>query len=195
VIRIGVLALQGDFDAHRRALAAAGAEPQEVRRTRDLAGLSGLVIPGGESTTLLRLMDDEPWFDALRAFYRQGGALFGTCAGAILLAREVRNPSQPALDLIDATVERNAYGRQVDSFETALDAPALGGGLAGVFIRAPRVTRVGPGVEILARRQDEPVLIAEGRVLAATFHPELAGEVRVHRLFLDLAAESVLATA
>jgi pyridoxal 5'-phosphate synthase pdxT subunit len=179
----GVLALQGDYAAHAEALRSPGAAVREVRHTADLGGLAGLVIPGGESSTLLHLMRDEPWFDALRAFHDAGGRLFGTCAGAILLAREVLSPSQPSLGLLDASVERNAFGRQVDSFETSLDVPALGGSLEAVFIRAPRFRALGPGVEVLARLGSEPVLVRQGRVLAATFHPELAGDPRLHALF------------
>jgi 5'-phosphate synthase pdxT subunit len=185
---IGVLALQGDFDAHARVLRRLGVDAVEVRRTADLARLQGLVLPGGESTTLLNLMEDEPWFPALRAFHARGGALLGTCAGAILLAREVRQPSQPSLGLLDAVIERNAYGRQVDSFETVLEAPALQGPLAGVFIRAPRFRALGPGVSVLASREGEPVLVREGRVVAGTFHPELTGEGRLHRYFVDMAS-------
>jgi len=181
----GVLALQGDFAAHAAALRRLGEPAREVRRCADLAGLRALVLPGGESTALLRLMlgDDEPWFDALRAFHDGGGALLGTCAGAILLAREV-DPAQPSLGLLDAAVARNAYGRQVDSFEARLDAPAFEDGLPGVFIRAPRITSVGPSVEVIARLAGEPVLVRQGRVLAATFHPELVADDRVHRLLL-----------
>jgi 5'-phosphate synthase pdxT subunit len=196
--RIGVLALQGDFEAHGAALARAGAGVREVRRVAQLEGLDGLVIPGGESTTLLNLMADEPWFDALARFHAGGGALFGTCAGAILLAREVQGPRQPSLGLLDAVIVRNAYGRQVDSFETRLEAPALGGALPAVFIRAPRLRALGPAVEVLARREGEPVLVREGRVLAATFHPEIAGDDRVHAWFAGLcrgAAEPQPATA
>jgi len=184
---IGVLALQGDFAAHAAALSRAGSRVREVRRVGDLSGLSGLVLPGGESTTLLKLMADEPWPDALRGFHAAGGALLGTCAGAILLAREVRNPAQPGLGLLDATVVRNAYGRQVDSFEAELEAPWLGAGLRGVFIRAPRFVALGPGVDVLVRLQGEPVLVREGRVLAATFHSELTADARLHRHFVELA--------
>ncbi len=181
--RVGVLALQGDFCAHAAALARLGAEAPEVRRVAQLEGLGGLVIPGGESTTLLNLMRDEPWLSALRAFHARGGALFGTCAGAILLAREVLHPRQESLGLLDVTVERNAFGRQVDSFETRLCAPAVGGELAAVFIRAPRLRALGAGVEVLARLDGEPVLVRQGRVLAATFHPEIAGDDRLHAHF------------
>jgi pyridoxal 5'-phosphate synthase pdxT subunit len=179
----GVLALQGDFAAHARILRGLGADVREVRRLADLERLRALVLPGGESTALLRLMDGAPWLDALRAFHAGGGALLGTCAGAILLAREV-SPSQPSLGLLDAVVERNGYGRQADSFEAELDAPGFDGPLRGVFIRAPLLKATGPAVEVLARWQDEPVLVRQGRVFAATFHPEMAADDRLHRLLL-----------
>lgn len=187
--RYGVLALQGDFEAHARALRAAGVEAVEVRRCHALRGLDGLVLPGGESTTLLNLMEDEPWFDALRKFHGDGGTIFGTCAGAILLAREVTSPAQPSLGLLDAVVERNAFGRQVDSFESVVAAPSLGGTLAAVFIRAPRFRAIGPEVEVLGRLGDEVVLVRQGRILAATFHPELTGDAAVHRWFVAMAQE------
>jgi 5'-phosphate synthase pdxT subunit len=186
--RFGVLALQGDFAAHAAALARVGAGGGEVRRVAELEGLDGLVLPGGESSTLLKLMAEEPWFEALRGLAARGGVLFGTCAGAILLAREVRGSSQPGLGLLDVAIERNAYGRQIDSFETTLDAPSLGAPLRGVFIRAPRFVFTGPGVEVLARHGTEPVLVRQGRVLAATFHPEIAGDDRLHRFAVSLAA-------
>jgi 5'-phosphate synthase pdxT subunit len=181
-VTLGVLALQGDFDAHARLLRGLGHDVVEVRRCTQLAGLAGLVLPGGESTALLRLMAGEPWFDALRAFHGAGGAVLGTCAGAILLARRVEGPEQPSLGLLDVTVARNAFGRQVESFEATLDAPALGPAPRGVFIRAPRIVGVGPGVEVLARFGAEPVLVRQGRVMAATFHPEITGDPAVHRL-------------
>jgi 5'-phosphate synthase pdxT subunit len=182
----GVLALQGDFAAHSKALRELDVPVREVRRVAELAGLAGLVIPGGESTTLLNLMQDEPWFDSLRRFHEDGGVLLGTCAGAILLAREVR-PRQKSLELLDAVVERNAYGRQVDSFEARVDAPALGGPVEGVFIRAPRFVALWPEVEVLARHEGEPVVVRQGRVLAATFHPELKQSRALHRYAVDLA--------
>lgn len=183
----GVLALQGDFEAHAALLRGLGHEAALVRRCADLRGLRGLVLPGGESTALLRLMAGEPWFGAIRAFHDEGGALLGTCAGAILLARHVEGPAQPGMGLLDVTVTRNAYGRQVDSFEATLEAPGLGGELRGTFIRAPRFTNLGHGVEVLARREGEPVLVREGRVTAATFHPEISGDAAVHRLFVQSA--------
>jgi 5'-phosphate synthase pdxT subunit len=158
-----------------------------VRRVRDLDAIDALVIPGGESTTLLNLMADEPWFESLRAFHGRGGFLFGTCAGAILLAREVRGPVQPSLGLLDATIERNAYGRQVDSFEAELEQVGSAAPVKAAFIRAPRFAELGPAVEVLARHQGAPVLVREGRVWAATFHPEITGDATVHRRFLEAA--------
>ncbi len=185
-VRFGVLALQGGFAAHAAALGGAGASVREVRRTGELEGLAGLVIPGGESTALLNLMRDEPWFDALRSFHARGGVLAGTCAGAILLAREVR-PAQPSLGLLGAVVDRNAFGRQVDSFEARVDAPALGGSIDAVFIRAPRFRTLLPEVEVLGRHAGEPVLVREGRVLAASFHPELTASRAFHEYAIGLA--------
>ena len=185
-LKIGVLALQGDFSLHARAIARCGAQAVEVRKPEQLAELDGLIIPGGESTTLLNHMRDEPWFEALRRFHAEGGVLLGTCAGAILLAREVR-PPQKSLGLLDAVVERNAYGRQVDSFQARVEAPALGGAVDGVFIRAPRLRAVGPETEVLARHEGEPVMVRQGRVVATTFHPELTVSRAVHRYTLGLA--------
>ncbi len=189
-LRAGILALQGDVEAHARVLLRLGAEPALVRRVGQLDPLDALILPGGESTTLLNLMADEPWFEGLRSFHARGGAMLGTCAGAILLAREVRDPAQPSLGLLDVAVRRNAFGRQVDSFETSLAAPALGGSISGVFIRAPRFTAIGPGVEVVARWRGEPVLVREGRIVAGTFHPEIAGDDRLHRWFLRVAGEA-----
>ena len=190
--RIGVLALQGDFAVHAKVLAGLGSEAVEVRRVAQLTGLDGLVIPGGESTTVLNLMADEPWFPALKCFKDGGAALMGTCAGAILLAREVVNPAQSSLGLLDVTIERNAFGRQVESFETTLDAPQLGGTIEAVFIRAPRFQAQGPKVETLAAYRGEPVLVREGRVLAMTFHPELTRDAKLHAYFLTMAQTAAL---
>ena len=183
--RIGVLAIQGDYAAHAEALAEAGAEPVEVRKPDQLADLDGLILPGGESTTVLRFLDRLSFFDQLGEFCA-AKPVFGTCAGAILLAREVLNPPQRSLGLLDATVERNAYGRQIDS--TILTAPTElpGGPLEMVFIRAPRLVEAGPAVKILARRDDSPVMVRQGNILAATFHPELSTDRRVHQLFVDM---------
>jgi 5'-phosphate synthase pdxT subunit len=182
----GILALQGDYAAHAAAFRDLGVPVREVRRVAEIAGLGGLMIPGGESTTLLNLMRDEPWFEALAAFRDHGGVVAGTCAGAILLAREVR-PHQASLALLDAVIERNAYGRQVDSFQAAVDAPALGGTVEGVFIRAPRFRALFPDVKVLARHAGEPVLVQQGRVVAGTFHPELTGSRALHRYLAELA--------
>jgi pyridoxal 5'-phosphate synthase pdxT subunit len=176
----GVLALQGDFAAHAAAFRDAGIAAREVRRVSELDGLSGLMIPGGESTTLLNLMRDEPWFEAVRDFHAGGGVVAGTCAGAILLARDVR-PRQPSLGLLDAVIERNAFGRQVDSFEARVEAEPPIGPLDAVFIRAPRFRALFPDVEVLGRYAGEPVLVRQGRVVAATFHTELTGSRGLHR--------------
>jgi 5'-phosphate synthase pdxT subunit len=178
---VAVLALQGDFEAHRRALADAGVESFEARRPADLDAADGLVIPGGESTTLWKFFESEPWEEAFSRFAASGRPVLGTCAGAIVLAKDVANPPQRGLGLIDIGVERNAYGRQADSFIDAVDAPDLGEPLQAVFIRAPRIRRVGPGVEVLATHRGEPVLVRQGNVAAATFHPELTPDRRLHR--------------
>jgi 5'-phosphate synthase pdxT subunit len=188
VERVGVLALQGGFEAHAKALAALDADAVEVRRPRALASLAGLILPGGETTTLLNLMRDEPWFEELKRFHAAGGVLWGTCAGAILLSRQVIEPAQPSLGLLDAVIARNAFGRQVDSFEALLDVRGQREPLRAIFIRAPRFRSLGSQVEVLSRWEDEPVLVRQGRVLACTFHPELTGDVRLHRMFLELVA-------
>jgi 5'-phosphate synthase pdxT subunit len=191
--RIGVLALQGDFAAHAGSLRALGHEPFEVRRTHQLEQLAGLVIPGGESTTLLNLMQDEPWFDALRRFHGRGGAILGTCAGAILLARKVLNPPQDSLGLLDVVIRRNAFGRQVDSFEANVALSGSNSPLRASFIRAPRLCELGDDVEVLGTLGDEsaqPVLVRQGRVIAATFHTELASDHRLHSLFVKLSLKS-----
>jgi len=188
--RVGVLALQGDFEAHRKALAEAGAEVVEVRRAAELEGLDGLVIPGGESTTMLKLLRRENMLKPLREFGARH-PIFGTCAGAILVAKKVANPEQESLGLVDIAVERNAYGRQLDSrvarvaLEPGVNGELGGGELEAVFIRAPIVCRVGEGVRVLARYRGDPVLLEQGRHLVATFHPELSADRRVQRLFLS----------
>ncbi|MBD3336707.1 MAG: pyridoxal 5'-phosphate synthase glutaminase subunit PdxT [Candidatus Eisenbacteria bacterium] len=196
--RIGILALQGDFAAHAAALRDVGIAAREVRKLSMLEDLDGLVIPGGESTTLLRLMQDEG-LTALRDFHAGGGTLLGTCAGLILLARRVVHPEQRSLGLLDIEVERNGYGRQVESFRAAgqwtpsSSAPAEP--LEMVFIRAPRIRAVGSQVEVLARWKGEPVLVRRGRILGATFHPELAAGREVHRLFVEMTAGAGRGTA
>ena len=179
---VAVLALQGDFEAHRRALSDIGVESFELRRPADLAQAGGLIIPGGESSTLWKFFEAEPWEAAFHAFARTGRPILGTCAGAIVLAREVSNPPQKGLALVDMAVERNAYGRQVDSFIGEVACEALGGPLPAVFIRAPRIRQVGKSVEVLASHGGEPVLVRQGNVVAATFHPELTADRRLHRL-------------
>jgi 5'-phosphate synthase pdxT subunit len=182
--RIGVLAIQGDFAAHAQALVDAGAEVIEVRKPEELAGLDGLILPGGESTTMLKFLERGGFLDALKEF-GTSKPVFGTCAGSILLAKEVRHPAQVSLGLLDAVVERNAYGRQIDS--TILMVPSSLGEepLEMVFIRAPRIVETGPSVEVLARRDGFPVLVRQGKLMVATFHPELSADRRVHQLFVD----------
>lgn len=189
--KVGVLSLQGDFAAHGAALERAGAEPVFVREPTQFAALDGLVIPGGESTTMLKLMAYEPGlFDALREFGERK-PVFGTCAGAILMADEVSNPVQESFRLMDIGVERNAYGRQLDSRVTEVEAEpefeqrTAPGKVEAVFIRAPIIRRVGPSAHVLIRYKGDPVLVEEGRHLAATFHPELTTDSRVHSLFLE----------
>ena len=183
--RIGVLAIQGAYAAHAAALAEAGANPCEVRLPEELATVDGLVMPGGESTTMLRFLEKRGFFEALQEFCLSK-PVFGTCAGTILLAREVRNPPQRSLGILDAVVERNAYGRQVDSAILTAETSLPGGPLEMVFIRAPRIASVGQAVETLARREDFPTLVRQGSVLAATFHPELSRDRRVHKLFVQI---------
>ncbi len=167
-----MLAIQGDFQAHARALARLGVEAAEVRRARELQGIEGLIIPGGESTAIWKLLAEDGFLDPIRNYAREGHPIFGTCAGAILLAREVINPVQESLGLIDIRVERNGFGRQVDSFIGELKTGGAGGTLEAVFIRAPRIRRVGAEVEVLASLEGEPALVCERSILAATFHPE-----------------------
>ena len=187
--KIGILALQGDFEAHARTLSGLGAEPVFVRSAADLDTVDALIIPGGESTTMLKLLHAENLLSPIAAFGRSH-PVFGTCAGAILLAKEVRHPSQPSLGILDIAVERNAYGAQRDSAILTLDTTLPGGPLETVFIRAPRIVSIlesaGPKVEILAEREGFPVLIRQGKTMAATFHPELSADRRVHQLFVDL---------
>lgn len=179
---VGVLALQGDFEAHRKALERAGAYAVEVRTAADLERVDGLIIPGGESTTMLKLLDMEGLFEPLAEFGTRK-PIFGTCAGAILLATEVLNPSQRSLGLLDLTVERNGYGRQIDSRIAEIEL--TGQPAEAVFIRAPVIRRIGPGAKVLASYQGTPVLVEQGRHLVATFHPELSSGNRIHRVFLE----------
>jgi 5'-phosphate synthase pdxT subunit len=188
--KVGVLALQGDFEAHQKALRNAGAEAVQVRTAEELADLDGLVIPGGESTTMLKLLNYTNLKEPLRRFAAEK-PVFGTCAGAILMATDVQSPSQESFGAVDMTVERNAYGRQVDSRVATLHPSAEFGRRVGegdveaVFIRAPIIRRTGPGVKVLAEYAGDPVLVEQGRHLIATFHPELTSDSRVHKLFLS----------
>ena len=185
LLRVGVLAIQGDYAAHARALAEVGADPFEVRKPDQLSELDGLILPGGESTTMLKFLERHGFFEALGE-YCANHPVFGTCAGTILLSREVRNPSQRSLGILDAVVERNAYGRQIDSTIMTAETELAGGPLEMVFIRAPRIVSTGPEVQTLATREGTPVLVRQGNVMAATFHPELSIDRRVHKLFVQL---------
>lgn len=188
-LTIGVLALQGDFDAHRRTLDRLGVRPVLVRKPEELDEIDGLVIPGGESSTFLKFLEREGFLNKLRDFVSRKPA-FGTCAGAILLAKEVVNPSQPSLGALDISIQRNAYGRQIDSSIMTAPTKLAGDPLEMVFIRAPRIERVGAGVQVLAERENHPVLVRDGQILAATFHPELSNDLRVHELFLQMVQEA-----
>jgi len=181
-VLIGVLALQGDFDAHRKRLEELGAEVVLVRKPEQLDSIDGLVIPGGESSTFLKLLG-EAGVEKLKEFVRLKPT-FGTCAGAILLAQEIDNPKQAGLGAIDIGVRRNAYGRQIDS--SIREGLFQGSPIEMVFIRAPKISRVGPGVEVLATEGEQPVVVRQGKVMAATFHPELSSDGRIHQAFLDL---------
>ncbi len=191
-MKIGVLALQGDFAMHRKALDRIGVDSVEVRMPRDLDQVAGLIMPGGESTTLLKLMDAWDFVPALEKFHAAGKPIFGTCAGMILLAREVQSPAQASLGFIDLTVERNAYGRQKESFE-AEGSGDLGQGrrpIKMVFIRAPRIRRMGPDVIPLAEHRGECVMARQGTVLVGAFHPELTDDPSVHQYFAGMVRAS-----
>ena len=186
--RIGILAVQGDVREHANALREVGAEPVEVRLPRDLVGLDALILPGGESTTMRKLIDLYGLREPIVALARGGAPVYGTCAGMILLADRIADGDEPVLRLLDISVERNAYGRQLDSFEADIAIPSLGDEpLHGVFIRAPVVSEVGPEVEVLARDPDgRPIAVRQGRVIATAFHPELTPDRRLHRLLVEL---------
>lgn len=190
-MKIGVLALQGDFAEHVAMLRTIGVESVEVRLPSDLDGLSGLCLPGGESTTMRRLIDRWALRDPLLAFAASGAPMFGTCAGMIILSKEIADGDPPVLPLLDVTVRRNAFGRQLESFEGELSVPIVGDQpVHGVFIRAPVIERVGPGVDVLARLDDGRIVaVRERNIVATAFHPELAGEPRFHRLIATMAAE------
>lgn len=188
-MKIGILAVQGDFAAHAAMLRQLGADTIEVRTPAQLTGCDGLILPGGESTTQLQFLQEEGLFDAIRKFAKAGGAILGTCAGAILLATDVRNPPQASLGLLDMTVLRNAYGRQLASdvffgFSKLKKEP-----MEMVFIRGPVIDGVGPGIEVLAQYAGKPSLVQKASIMAATFHPELGSDTTVHERFLALARE------
>jgi pyridoxal 5'-phosphate synthase pdxT subunit len=182
---VGVLAIQGDYDAHLRRLHALGADARLIKKPEELDGLDGLVVPGGESTTFLKFLERDGFLGRLREF-AETKPTFGTCAGCILLAKGVSHPPQDSLALLDIDVERNAYGRQIDSAVITGETSLPGGPLEMVYIRAPRITRTGDAVETLAERDGSPVLVRQGNLLAATFHPELSEDARVHKFFLDM---------
>lgn len=188
-LTIGVLALQGDYDAHRQTLNRLGAHTVLVRKPEELDCIDGLVIPGGESSTFLKFLEREGFLTKLRDFVSSEPS-FGTCAGAILLAKEVQNPTQDSLGALDIAIRRNAYGRQVDS--SIISGPTKLGGdpLEMVFIRAPRIEKTGKGVVVIAEREGHPVLVKQDNILAATFHPELSNDPRVHELFLEMARKA-----
>jgi 5'-phosphate synthase pdxT subunit len=187
-MQVGVLALQGSFAEHAEALRRTGASPVLVKLPEHLQGISGLIIPGGESTTIGKLLMLSGLLEPLRAAVNRGMPVYGTCAGMILLARDIGGLDQPLLGVMDITVKRNAFGRQLDSFEESLSVPSLGSEpFRGVFIRAPLIEKTGPGVTVLASLGDGRVVAArQGRLLATAFHPELTGDLRVHRYFLDM---------
>lgn len=183
-MNVGVLAIQGDYEAHARALRRVGASPVLVKHAQQLREVDGLVLPGGESTTFLKFLNREGFGDSIRDAAKAGMPMLGTCAGAIVLASRVENPEQESLGVLDATIRRNAYGRQIDSFIDT--GTCQGKDMEMVFIRAPRFADLGPDVEVLATCRNEPVLVRQGHVLAGTFHPELTADGRVHQLLLEL---------
>jgi pyridoxal 5'-phosphate synthase pdxT subunit len=187
-VKIGILAVQGDFAAHAEMLAGMGAETIEVRTREDLEGCDGLILPGGESTTQLQFLQEEGLYEAIQKFAAEDKAIFGTCAGAILLATEVKNPKQESLGLLDMTVLRNGYGRQVHSDVVSGSSSLKEAPLEMVFIRGPIIERVGAGVEVLAEYAGKPALVQKGRLLASAFHPELTNDTTVHERFLKMAA-------
>lgn len=182
-MKIGILAIQGDFEAHAAMLDRLGVAHAYVRTPADLEGLNGIILPGGESTTHLKVMKEEELFEALKRFAENGGAMYGTCAGVILLAREVHNPAQDSLHLLDVSVLRNGYGRQLSSDVHAGKTSLSDAPVEMVFIRAPIIESAGPSVDILAEDQNHPVLVRQGRILASTFHPELTSDSTIHEYF------------
>jgi 5'-phosphate synthase pdxT subunit len=182
--RIGVLALQGDFEEHMEILRSLGVEPVEVREVEDLEGLAGIIVPGGESTTIGKMMVSTGLVDGIRSFFYKGGPVWGTCAGMVLAASATTGPRQPLLGLMNALVERNGFGRQVHSFETDLDIEGFDEPFTGVFIRAPYFEDVGPGVEVLSRVGERVVAARGENILVTAFHPELTDDARFHEYFL-----------
>ena len=189
-LKVGILAVQGDFAAHAAMLAEMGFETVEVRTVKDLDGCDGLILPGGESTTQMQFLEEEGLLDAIRRFAGRGRAIFGTCAGAILLATKVKNPAQASLGLLDMTVLRNGYGRQIASEVVSGPSALKKDPLEMVFIRGPIIEQVGSGVEVLAEYAGKPALVQKDRILAATFHPELTDDTTVHRRFLEMTIAS-----
>jgi 5'-phosphate synthase pdxT subunit len=184
--KIGILAIQGDYEAHAKMLDRLGVKWTYVRRPGDIDGIAGIILPGGESTTHVKVLREEGLWDALESFAERGGAFFGTCAGAILLAREVHNPKQQSLGLLHVSILRNGYGRQLASDVHQGQTTLREEPIEMVFIRAPIIKSIGEGVEVLAKDAAHPVLVQQGRILAATFHPELTDDPTVHRHFLSL---------
>lgn len=194
-MKIGVLAVQGDFEAHEVMVKQLGAEAVEVRVPADLNGCDGIILPGGESTTQLQFLQEEGLAEGIKKFAEKGGAIFGTCAGAILLATDVQHPKQDSLRLLDMTVTRNAYGRQVASDVVSGPTSLKSDPLEMVFIRGPVIERAGPGLKVLAEYAGKPALVQHDKIMAATFHPELTEDTTVHEYFLRLAASGVNAAA
>lgn len=186
-MKVGVLAVQGDYEAHASALKRAGAEATFVRTIADMKGIEALILPGGESSTQLQFLQEEKLDKAITDFADKGGAILGTCAGAILLAREVHGPDQKSLNLLDVGIERNAYGRQLASHVTEENSTLSDRPLEMVFIRAPIIGKLGRKVEVLAKSEDHPVLVQQGKIIAATFHPELTSDPTVHEYLLRVA--------
>jgi 5'-phosphate synthase pdxT subunit len=193
-MKIGILAIQGDFQAHADMFHKLGVDTVEVRTVADLEGCDGLVLPGGESTTQLQFLQEEGLYDAIREFSGKGGAIFGTCAGAILLATKVKNPAQDSLQLLDMTVLRNGYGRQLASDVFFGTSTLNKDPLEMVFIRGPVIEKVAPDIRVLAKFEGKPALVEKGHILAATFHPELTTDTTVHEHFLELAANGAAPT-
>jgi 5'-phosphate synthase pdxT subunit len=192
IVKIGILAVQGDFEAHAARLRELGADPVEVRTVAQVEQCSGLILPGGESTTQLQFLEEEGLQEAIHKFATNGGAIFGTCAGAILLAKHVKNPEQASLGLLDITVLRNAYGRQLASDVFFGSTKLKSEPLEMVFIRGPIIESVGPNVEVLATHDHRPTLVQSGNILAGTFHPELTDDPTVHKHFLSMVAAPVI---